>query len=291
MVMVVIPPSGGAGTVLGRWVLDPFTVLAIGIAGSAYAAGLIRIRRTGGSLPAGAATAFFCGLVVLVIALVSPVDAYADVSFSVHMLQHLLLTMLAPPLLALGAPVTLALRATSPDVARTIAAAFRGRAASFLARPVVGWLLFVGVTYAVHLSPLFDAALRSDAMHAVEHAVWLGVALVYWWPLVGRDPSPHPVGYPVRLLSLFLAMPAMSFLAVAIYSGAAPMYAAYAALPAPWGPAALTSQRDAAVAMWLLGNLGFVLAMLIEAAAWKRDDDERQRRSESREDAAAAARG
>jgi cytochrome c oxidase assembly factor CtaG len=288
MVMVVVLSSGGAGPVLSRWVFDPFTVLTIGAVGSAYAAGLIRLRRIGGSMPRGAATAFFAGLAVLAVALLSPVDAYADLSFSVHMSQHLILAMLAPPLLALGAPITLALRAASTRMSRTVSGVLRSGAATFLARPVVGWLSFVGVSYAVHFSPLFDIALRSNPMHAFEHALWLSAALVYWWPIVGRDPSPHPVRYPVRLLSLFLAMPAMSFLAVAIYTGTGPMYAAYASLPAPWGPAALSSQRDAAVTMWLVGNLGLVLAMLIVAAAWKRDDDARQRRLEAREDAAAA---
>lgn len=285
MVGVVIPPSGGPGTVLTRWVLDPFTVIGILGAGSLYAAGLIRVRRAGRAVERGAAMAFFAGLGVLVLALMSPVDAYADVSFTVHMAQHLLLTLLAPPLLALGAPVTLALRAMSPPAARRLTRVMRGRVVAFLALPVVGWLLFVGVPYAIHFSPLFDAALRSRPIHALEHTLWITAALIYWWPIVGRDPTPHPMRYPTRLLSLFLAMPAMSFLAVAIYLAKAPLYATYAALPAPWGPGALASQQDAAVLMWLAGSLGMMAAMLIVAVAWKRDDEARQRRIEAREDA------
>ncbi len=80
-------------------------------------------------------------------------------------------------------------------------------------------------------------------------------------------------------------MPAMSFLAVAIYLAKAPLYATYANLPAPWGPGALASQQDAAVLMWLAGSLGMMAAMLIVAVAWKRDDEARQRRIEAREDA------
>ena len=110
----------------------------------------------------------------------------------------------------------------------------------------------------------------------------MGAALVYWWPIVGRDPSPHPMSFPVRMLSLFLAMPAMSFLALAIYSARSPLYPTYASRPAPWGPSALADQHGAAVMMWLVGNLAFVVAMLIVAAAWKRDEDIRQRRLESR---------
>jgi putative membrane protein len=287
MLAVAVPPPGGTWTVLARWRFDPVTVAALLAAASLYLAGLIRLHRAGRRFLPGAAVAFFGGLVALIIGLCSPLDGYADVSFSVHMAQHLILTLAAPPLLALGAPMTLALRASAPGTARRIAALLRGRIASFLSLPVVGWLLFVGVPYVVHLSPMFDAALRSNAIHAAEHALWLSAALVFWWPIVGRDPSPHRMSYPVRLLSLFLTMPAMSFLAAAIFTARTPMYATYAALPAPWGPEAMASQQDAAVLMWLAGTLGSMVAMLIVAAAWKRDDDARQRRVEAREDALA----
>ena len=236
----------------------------------------------------GRTAAFAAGLATLVVALCSPVDAYADVSFTVHMAQHLLLTLLAPPLLALGAPITLALRAGSPAVRRWIAASLRSPVAAFFANPIVGWTLFVGVPVFVHASPLFDEALRSTPWHALEHGLWLSAALIYWWPIVGVDPNPHPVRWPVRMLSLFLAMPAMSFLALGIYAGDVPLYPTYASLPAPWGPAALGDQRDAAVMMWLVGNLALVLAILLVAAAWKRDEDARQRRVEEREDRAEA---
>jgi len=227
-------------------------------------------------------------LATLVVAVCSPVDAYADVSFTVHMAQHLLLTLLAPPLLALGAPITLALRAGSPAVRRWVTAVLRSPVAAFFANPIVGWTVFIGVPVFVHASPLFDEALRSTPWHALEHGLWLSAALIYLWPIVGADPNPHPMRWPVRMLSLFLAMPAMSFLALGIYAGDVPLYPTYANLPPPWGPAALGDQRDAAVMMWLVGNLALVLAILLVAAAWKRDEDARQRRVEEREDRAEA---
>ena len=284
MVALTVPAATDAGTVLAQWRWDPVTVAGMLAAASLYALGVARVRRAGGRWPAAWSTWFGAGLATLAVALVSPVDAYADVSFSVHMGQHLLLTMLAPPLLALGAPITLALRASSPGTARAITSALKSHAVSFLGRPVVGWLLFVTVPVAVHYSPLFDLAIRSRPWHAFEHASWVSVALVFWWPIVGRDPSPHPVRYPVRLLSMFLAMPATSFLALALYMASSPIYPAYASLAAPWGLSALGDQRNAAVLMWLVGNLGMMVAMLLVAAAWKRDDDARQRRLEARAD-------
>ena len=270
---------------IGRWVFDPVTVAILLAIGAAYVAGLVRTGRLGRSFPAGRRAAFALGWLVLVLALVSPIDAYADVSFTVHMVQHLLLTLAAPPLLAIGAPITLALSALPAPAARALAEAMRSRVVGVLANPILGWGLFVGVPIIVHASRLFDRALTSSGWHALEHGLWVGAAILYWWPIVGVDPSPRRMGYGARLLSLALAMPATSFLALAIYTADVPLYATYAALPAPWGPNALADQRNAAAMMWIAGNLALVLAMLLVAASWKRHDDERQRRLEKREDA------
>jgi cytochrome c oxidase assembly factor CtaG len=288
--MGVVPASTDALTVLSQWRLEPVTVALVLASGSLYVLGIERVRRSGGAWSVGRTAAFMGGLSILVAALISPVDAYADASFTVHMAQHLLLSLLAPPLLALGAPITLGLRAGSPALRRWITGSLRTPVAAALANPVVGWTLFVGIPVLVHASRLFDAALRSTPWHAVEHGLWLGAALIFWWPIVGVDPNPHPVRRPVRMLSLFLAMPAMSFLALGIYSADAPLYATYASAPPPWGEA-LGDQQAAAVMMWLVGNLALVLAIVLVAAAWKRDEDARQRRLEERQDRADALAG
>lgn len=282
VVLPSVPPDPRAGTILTSWTLNAPAIVPIVTAAWLYALGLRRAAGAGTPHPHRSAVAFLAGLVVVALALVSPIDVYADASFAVHMVQHLLLTLLAPPLLALGAPIALALRATRPGTAKLLSRLLRSDLAVVLSNPVVGWVLFVVVGFAIHLTSLFDLALRSPVVHALEHALWLGAALVYWWPIVGRDPSAHPVSYPARLLSLFLAMPAMSFLALSIYSATVPLYEEYASLPAPWGPSALSDQRAGATMMWLAGNLSLVVAMLVVAAGWKRDEDARQRRLEAR---------
>ena len=287
MIAVAVPPQGGIWTVLAQWRFDPGTMAVLLTAISVYSLGLVRLRRAERPFLRGAALSFYSGMAMLILGLCSPIDGYADVSFNVHMAQHLILTLAAPPLLALGAPITLALRASSPVSARRIARVLRGRVASFLSLPIVGFLLFVTVPFVIHLTPLFDAALRSNLIHALEHALWVSAALIYWWPIVGRDPSPHAMAYPTRLLSLFLTMVPMSFLALIVYTANAPMYPTYASLPPPWGPMALVSQQDGAVLMWLVGNTASMVAMLVIAAAWKRNEDARQRRIEEREDALA----
>ncbi len=279
-------PGTGPWSWITTWPADPFAVAMLMVVGFLYVGGLRRLRVAGTPFPARWALAFWFGLGALALALLSPVDAYAEASFSVHMTQHLLLTFLAPPLLALGAPITLALRACTPDRARWITGILRGPLGRTLSNPMVGFTLFVGVPFAIHLSPLFDAALRDAFVHRAEHLAWVTAALIYWWPIVGRDPAPHPMSHPVRMLSLFLAMPMMSFLALTIYLAGEPLYSAYSALPEPWGSRALEEQRWAAVQMWLVGNLALVLAILFVAVAWKHKEDEGQRRVEARLDAA-----
>jgi putative membrane protein len=282
-----VPPEG---PVLLAWSLDPTALAALLVCATLYWTGLARVRRDGRPHPGGAARAWFAGLVVLAIALLSPIDSYADVSFTVHMTQHVLLAFVAPPLLALGAPATLALRALPAGAARRLAVVLRSRVVAASTRPVVAWALFAAVPWAVHFSPLFDLALRSDLWHAVEHALWVASALALWWPVVGADPSPHPWSYPTRLLTLFLAMPAMSFLSLAIFVAREPLYRTYEEMSAPWGgAAALASQRDAAVLMWLTSTFVLVPAMLVVAVAWKRHEDETQRRAEARMDAVAGS--
>ncbi len=158
----------------------------------------------------------------------------------------------------------------------------RTRAVTVLTNPIVGWTLFIATPFVYHLTGLFDGAIRNPPAHILEHTVLLGTALIYWWPIVGVDPSPHPVSYPARILSLFLAMPAMTFLALAIYLAGTPLYATYLERPGTSVTAALSDQRTGAVTMWLVGNLWMVITMLFVTASWKRHDDAAQHRLEDR---------
>lgn len=216
------------------------------------------------------------GLVTIVIALVGPVDAAAHDGLTGHMMQHLLLTSVAAPLIVLGRPLTLALR--SGVGRRRLVRAIRSPAFGVLTHPVVGWLAFVGTMYAVHLGPLYEAALRSPAWHAAEHSLFLATALLFWLPVVGETPAPHALSHVARMLYLALAMPAEAFLALALYSADRVVYPSYA------GAGALADQRAAAALLWLVGDLVFVAALVLAAVAWKRDEEARQRRLEEGHD-------
>ena len=218
---------GGAGAlarpgvvdVLTAWRFDLPVVLPTVAAGTLYALGAMRVaaRYPGAPWPTGRSTAFFGGLALILLALQSPVDVYSEVFLWVHMIQHLLLSMVVAPLLLLGAPITLALRA-SPSRARRrfLLPVLHSVPVVALSNPLVAWLLFAGVMVGAHFSPLYEAALENPWIHDVEHMLFLASGLLFWWPVVARDPSRWRMSHPVRLLYVIMAGPVNTFTALAI---------------------------------------------------------------------------
>lgn len=229
---------------------------------------------------------FLAGLGAILVALQSGIERYDTTLFSLHMVQHLLLTMVAPLLLALGAPVTQLLRAATPAARnRWLLPFLRSRLVGVLSHPVVAWLAFTSVLWATHFSPLFDLSLEQPLVHDAEHALYLGAGLLFWWPVVGLDPAPHRMRHPARLLYVFLQMPQNSFLAMAILFTEAPLYPHYATLGSPYGIDALADQRLAAGIMWFVGDVLFLGALLAVLAGWMRSEDRGAAAAERRADA------
>ena len=216
------------------------------------------------------------GVVIILIALDSGIGTYDDILFSIHMLQHILLALVAPPFLLYAGPITLLLRAASSEARhRWILPVLRSRVVRFLSFPVVAWLLFAAVMWGVHFSPLFDAALENAWVHRFEHALFLFAALLFWWPVIGSDPSPWRMSPGVKLLYVGLQMPQNSFLGLAIYMSGEPLYQHYATLVRAWGPTALEDQRLAGGLMWIGGSLISLTIVLLLVIAWMRDEDRR----------------
>ena len=276
-----VPPPFSGGALLDGWTFEPFSVAFLLVAGGLYALGLRRVRRPP-PFPPARVVAFYGGLAAAAVALLSPLDAYSGASLTAHMLQHVVLMFVAAPLLVLGAPVTLALRALGPGARKGfLLPVLHSRAVSALAHPVVAWVLFALAQYLTHFTGFYDAALESPLLHAVEHGVYLGVALLFWWPVVAADPVPRKLSFPARLLYLVLAMPLEAFIGVAILSADSVLYPHYETLAAPWGgAAALADQGRAGALMWITGDLVALTAGLLVAAAWFRHDEARQRRIE-----------
>jgi putative copper resistance protein D len=275
------------GMALTSWTPEPTALLALVIGLGLYLVAVRRVDRAhpGHPVPRRRIAAWLAGLAVVAVALFSVVDVYADELFSVHMIQHLLLTMVAPPLLLQGAPITLLLRSAShAHRQRWILPVLESRAVVALTHPLVGWVGFALVMWGSHFSPLFDAALADDGIHAFEHALFLGAGLLFWLPVVGVDPNPHRIGHAARVGYLLLSLPQNSFLGLAIFSAPAVLYPHYAALVRAWGPTPLEDQQLAGGLMWAAGDLLFLVPLLGVVVAWFRSEEEKGRLHDERLD-------
>jgi cytochrome c oxidase assembly factor CtaG len=216
---------------------------------------------------------FIAGLVTIVLALDSPIDGYADQLFWVHMLQHVLLLTVAPPLILLGRPWPRMWRAlplgTRTTVGRAVA---RGRLAAplrALARPLPAWLLFNLTVILWHVPAAYDATLRSSAVHQVEHAMFFFCGLLFWARVIDPGPLRPRLGWPARMAYVIGAMIVGWGLAIALVLAPDPLYAPYAALAhRPGGISALTDQQLAAGVMWVPGSIAYAVAVLVAFYRW-----------------------
>jgi cytochrome c oxidase assembly factor CtaG len=287
-----LPPAPTVDALLFDWSFDPLPQILIIGSGLAYWLAFRRVNAAHPSnpTPRRRLAAWLAGLVTLEIALQGGIEHYDTILFSIHMVQHMLLVLVAAPLLILGAPITLILRVATPeDRKRIVLPILHSRVVRFFGHPIVAWVLFTVVMWGTHVTPLFDAALEDPLIHEFEHALFLGSALLFWWPVIALDPSPYRMSYPARMLYLFLQMPQSTFLAVTIYSATAPLYPHYVTLALSWGPGPLIDQQAAAALMWVWGDLTFLVAMLFVLAEWLRADEARTLLEERQADARAEA--
>lgn len=245
---------------LGAWHFEAPVVAALVVAALAYQRGW-----RGVTVDPRRRAAFAAGLVTVAVALLSPLATYSEALLSVHMVQHLVLTLVAAPLLVLGRPLAVLERGRSVPW---------GPAARMAAHPLVAWVAFAAAGWAIHFSALFDLSLRHPAAHGAEHALFLGTALLFWAPVVGAGLAGRPaMSHPLRLLYLAVAMPQNTFLALAIFSAGDVLYGSYAAVPRTWGPAPLVDQRTAGGIMWVAGDLLLLVSVLVVANAWARHEE------------------
>ena len=275
----VVPtePPSVANLLLG-WSFDPLVWLPSIVVLLAWRMAVRRVNRAHPANPVAPKRtwSWVAGVVVLLVALDSGIATYDTTLFSVHMVQHLLLTLVAPPLLLYAGPIVLLLRVSSAATRRRwILPVLHSRPVRFLSFPVVSWLLFAGVMWGSHFSGLFDVALENEWAHRFEHALYLFAALLFWWPVVGPDPSPWRMGPSVRVMYAGMQMPQNTFLALAIYAAATPLYPHYVTTVRSWGPTPLEDQQAAGGIMWLGGDLLFLAAIILLVHAWIQDDERR----------------
>jgi cytochrome c oxidase assembly factor CtaG len=206
---------------------------------------------------------FYGGLLVIVAAIDSPIDRYADRLFWVHMVQHVLLTMVAPPLILLGRPWPRSVRALPLGVRRVVARSLH--ACRVLAAPLVAFLVFNVVLLAWHVPVLFDLTLRNEVVHDLEHALFLVTALLFWTHLTPTSRRPR-LGAAQRIAYGVGAILVSWVLAVVLGFASHPLYGHYAALAhRPGGLSALADQQLAAGIMWVPASIPFTIAVLVAA--------------------------
>ncbi|MGO9208323.1 MAG: cytochrome c oxidase assembly protein [Candidatus Limnocylindrales bacterium] len=271
----LVVPEPSPADILRDWSFEPTVQLPLLAVALAYlwAVRGINRRHAANRVPARRVAAFLGGLATIEVALDGIVGHYDSTLFSDHMIQHLLLMMLAAPLLTLGTPITVALRAASPRVrSRWLLPALHSRAIGVLSHPLVGFVLFAGSLWVSHFSAIYELSLENNLVHYLEHAVFLFVALLFWWPMVGRDPSRWRLPYPVRLAVMLLQMVQGAFLGVAILGASAPLYAHYAGLHLGY-ITPLADQQAAGAIMWVGGGAGFLLWSGLILADWMRAEE------------------
>jgi putative copper resistance protein D len=269
---------------LFAWSFDPLAIALLVATAATY---LWAVRRIAVGHPDNPhpwhRTAFFIGGVATIgVALLSPIEAYEGSLFSVHMVQHMLLQLVAAPLLLAGGPITLALRASSPSVRRWLLTILQSRIVHAISFPLVAWILFAAVNWGWHFSTLYDDALENTALHYLQHASLLGAALLFWWPAIGVDPSPWRLPHPLRLFYLFLAMPQNSFLGIAIMEAPRVLYPHYVTNLRDWWMSPLEDQQLGGVIMWTVGDLAFLVGMAVVVWIWVRHEDRRTARLDRR---------
>ncbi|MCZ2857695.1 cytochrome c oxidase assembly protein [Blastococcus sp. VKM Ac-2987] len=265
--------------------LDGWSVLAVlsivGLVG--YLAAVVRLRRSGVAWPWWRTAAWTGGTVSLFAVTGTWFNGYSMVVFSVHMTQHMVLSLITPLLLLLAAPVTLALR-TLPRGRGAAGAprallldALHSRVARFLASPLFTVPLFIASLYGVYFTPLFDALMSNPAGHQFMLAHFVVTGLLFFGPIVAQDPWPRTMSHPGRMLELFLPVPFHAFFGVAIMMAGSLVVDTFADPPAGWGIDPLRDQGVAGGIVWAFGELPTVLVLAVVFFSWARSDDRQAR--------------
>ena len=248
-----------------------------------YLLAVFRLRRTGVVWPWWRTAAWTAGIVSLFAVTGTWLNGYSMVLFSVHMAQHMVLSLITPLLLLLGAPVTLALR-TLPRGQGAAGAprallleALHSRFARFVAHPLFTVPLFIASLYGVYFTPLFDALMSSTVGHQFMLAHFVVTGLLFFGPIVAQDPWPRTLSHPGRMLELFLPVPFHAFFGVAIMMAGSPVVSTFAETPEGWGVDPLTDQGVAGGIVWAFGELPTVLVLSVVFLSWARSEERRGR--------------
>jgi putative membrane protein len=269
---VVTPAS-----VWSAWTWDVPFFLGLMLTAWLYNHGLSRLWRRvgfGRGVTYWQAAAFVGALLALFVALISPLDALSHTLFSAHMTQHMLLILVAAPLLVVSGLPVAALAALPHGWAKRLGTFWRGADRlqavwNVISRPFATWALATGTLWLWHLPGLYQAALENDFIHAVEHLLFLLTAMLFWWTLFKPAQHRH-ITYGVHILYLFTATLQGAVLGALLTFTGRPWYPAYETTTAVWGLTPLQDQQLAGLVMWLPGGMLYLAVIVGFFLAWMR---------------------
>lgn len=273
-----------------EWSLDPLLFIAAVWVTGLYLVGVVMLHRRGDKWPLGRTLAFVvAGMGGFLFATCSGVSTYDTTLLSVHMVQHMILSMWVPLFLALGAPVTLMLRTLPAAPRRWLLAVLHSKVVAVLSFPPLAFALYVLSPWALYFTSWYDASLASVYVHEMMHVHLVLVGSLFFWPLLGVDPVPGRVGHPFRLLLIFLTLPFHAFLGITIMDQDALLgeehYSKLREGPmAAWLPSIADDQNVAGAILWALGDLVALVFFGVLFVQWVRASMAEARREDRRLD-------
>jgi cytochrome c oxidase assembly factor CtaG len=266
--------------------LDGWSILAVVsiVLLVVYLVGLARLQRSGVSWPWWRTGSWVLGCLTLFFATGTGLNGYGMVVFSVHMAQHMVLSMVAPIFLLCGSPITLALRSlprgqgTAGVPRALLLELLHSRFARFVSNPGFTVPLFLVSLYGVYFTPIFDDLMADPLGHQFMLAHFLVSGLLFFGPILGQDPWPRSVGYPGRMLELLIPVPFHAFFGVSIMMADSLVVETFAHPPAGWGIDALGDQSSAVAIAWSFAELPTVLVLAVVFFSWASSDERRGRR-------------
>jgi cytochrome c oxidase assembly factor CtaG len=269
----MLPPFGW-NAIVTVWQFAPVVTGLTAVAAAAYLWGVARVarRHPARPWPAWRTGMFLGGLAVVVLATQSGLGAYDDVLFWDHMVQHLMLLMVAPVLLIFGQPVTLLLHASRNPLHSWAKRLLRSRVVSFLTWPVFGFAAYTAAVVATHLTGLANLVESYQTVHNAEHAGFLIIGYLFFLPIIGSEPIRWRLSYPARFIILVLAMPIDTFTGLMLGYGSAGTPGVTAAGRPAWAPGPVADLHAGGAVMWVAGDGIMFALMMVVYLLWSMDD-------------------
>jgi putative copper resistance protein D len=282
-------PRFTLGAVFAEWELLSWASVLILLTTALYLGGVLRLHRRGDRWPWGRSAAFLGAMVAAAMATVSGIGTYDDTLLSVHMVQHMILAMVVPLAMALGAPVTLALRSLPRRPRGWLLTVLHSRPAKVLSFPPLAFTLFVITPWALYFTGWYAATLHHPYLHEMTHLHMVLVGCLFFWPLMGIDPLPGRIGYPFRVLLVVLTLPFHAFMGVTIMAqktliGGDWYPDLHAGPMGAWLPSPHADQHLAGGILWSAGDAVGLLFFAVLFVQWVRSSMAEARREDRRLD-------